>query len=79
MPGFDRTGPEGEGPMTGRRLGRCTGFGSGKKKTEPPDQLKKEDEAILSRSPGPGRRRMGRGGGQGRGFGGGNRFRGGNP
>ena len=26
MPGFDRTGPLGEGPMTGRRLGRCTGY-----------------------------------------------------
>jgi len=25
MPGFDRTGPEGAGPMTGRQLGRCTG------------------------------------------------------
>lgn len=25
MPGGDRTGPFGEGPMTGRRLGFCTG------------------------------------------------------
>ena len=23
MPGFDRTGPEGEGARTGRQLGRC--------------------------------------------------------
>ncbi len=23
MPGFDRKGPEGNGPMTGRGLGRC--------------------------------------------------------
>ena len=23
MPGFNRRGPEGEGPMTGRGLGRC--------------------------------------------------------
>ena len=23
MPEFDRTGPDGEGPMTGRRLGYC--------------------------------------------------------
>ncbi|MDO8841101.1 DUF5320 domain-containing protein [Methanocalculus sp.] len=23
MPGFDRTGPRGKGPMTGRRTGRC--------------------------------------------------------
>ena len=25
MPGFDRRGPNGEGPMTGRGLGRCSG------------------------------------------------------
>jgi len=25
MPGGDRTGPEGRGPMTGRRLGYCAG------------------------------------------------------
>lgn len=25
MPGYDRTGPGGAGPMTGRLLGRCTG------------------------------------------------------
>lgn len=24
MPGFDETGPEGKGPRTGRKLGRCT-------------------------------------------------------
>ncbi|OQA34591.1 MAG: hypothetical protein BWY57_00372 [Betaproteobacteria bacterium ADurb.Bin341] len=34
MPNFDRTGPFGEGPMSGRGLGRCggrgqAGFGSG--------------------------------------------------
>ncbi len=23
MPGFDRTGPEGKGPRTGRELGKC--------------------------------------------------------
>ena len=27
MPGRDRTGPEGDGPMTGRGLGRCSGSG----------------------------------------------------
>ena len=26
MPGGDRTGPLGEGPLTGRRLGYCAGF-----------------------------------------------------
>jgi len=25
MPGFNRKGPEGEGPMTGRKQGRCSG------------------------------------------------------
>ena len=27
MPGGDRTGPAGTGPMTGRRLGLCAGYG----------------------------------------------------
>ncbi len=26
MPGYDGTGPRGEGPMTGGGFGRCTGF-----------------------------------------------------
>ena len=25
MPGLNKTGPNGEGPMTGRRMGTCTG------------------------------------------------------
>lgn len=25
MPGFNRTGPSGTGPMTGRQMGRCSG------------------------------------------------------
>jgi len=29
MPGFDGTGPIGQGAKTGRGLGRCTGFGGG--------------------------------------------------
>jgi hypothetical protein len=24
MPGFDRTGPEGQGPQSGKRMGRCS-------------------------------------------------------
>jgi hypothetical protein len=36
MPRGDRTGPEGMGPMTGRRLGICAGFDSpGFTKTKP--------------------------------------------
>jgi hypothetical protein len=27
MPGFNQTGPMGQGPMTGRRMGRCTNSG----------------------------------------------------
>lgn len=26
MPGLNKTGPMGEGPMTGRRMGQCTNF-----------------------------------------------------
>lgn len=25
MPGFDQTGPDGQGPMTGRKNGKCSG------------------------------------------------------
>jgi len=28
MPGGDRTGPQGMGPMTGRRMGYCSGYNS---------------------------------------------------
>jgi len=27
MPGYNRRGPNGQGPMTGRKMGRCTNFG----------------------------------------------------
>ena len=30
MPGIDRTGPAGQGPMTGRRMGRCNPSQTGK-------------------------------------------------
>jgi hypothetical protein len=30
MPGIDRTGPSGQGPMTGRRMGRCNPSQTGK-------------------------------------------------
>jgi len=29
MPGFDQTGPMGQGPMTGRGMGRCAGAAPG--------------------------------------------------
>mgnify|MGYP003588717853 CR=1 FL=1 len=28
MPGFNQRGPMGDGTMTGRRMGRCTNFGT---------------------------------------------------
>ena len=28
MPSFNQKGPMGEGPMTGRRMGRCTNYGA---------------------------------------------------
>jgi len=30
MPGFDRSGPSGAGPMTGRALGQCAGSAAGR-------------------------------------------------
>ncbi|HKK10347.1 MAG TPA: DUF5320 domain-containing protein [Bacteroidales bacterium] len=56
MPGFDRTGPEGEGPMTGRKQGRCTGR----------DEEQRPEGRGLGL--GRGRRNRGRGKGQGRRF-----------
>ena len=31
MPGLNHKGPMGDGPMTGRKMGKCTNFGAGKK------------------------------------------------
>ena len=76
MPGLNRKGPQGEGSMTGRKMGRCN-----------PDNKGKTDDEILqnkvsSVEPGQGFGRgqgLGRGqGGPGRGLGRQNRFRGGN-
>lgn len=72
MPGLNRKGPLGEGPMTGRRMGRCN----------PENKGKNEDEIMQDRNmdaPGKGRgfgHRPGRG--RGRGFGRGLGFRKGN-
>jgi hypothetical protein len=76
MPGLNQTGPMGQGPRTGRGMGRCN-----------PDNKGKTDDEILqnkdsSLEP---EQRLGRGlglgrgqGGTGRGLGRQNRFRGGN-
>jgi hypothetical protein len=73
MPAFDKTGPEGEGAMTGRRMGRCTGYGAKVRKST-------QTENTADSSENNGRRGVGFGrGGRGRvrriGFR--NRFRGG--
>ncbi len=87
MPRFDKTGPEGEGPMTGRRMGKCTNYG-GKGITEENDS----PNNVLpgrgqGRGPGIGQGKgqghglgkgLGRGPGKGRGLGLQNRNRGGN-
>jgi len=66
MPGLNHTGPAGQGPMTGRRMGRCTRFGTNEKamNAELPttEGTPAENEHI---TPGCGR---GRSWGRGRGF-----------
>jgi len=56
MPGFDRTGPEGKGPQTGRALGKCA----------PNKQSPGED---VSGEKNPDEREFRRGFGRGRNFG----------
>ncbi|GAB1403529.1 MAG: DUF5320 domain-containing protein [Lentimicrobiaceae bacterium] len=89
MPGFNQRGPEGQGPMTGRRMGRCTNFGRGRQNEKISEIGSNESMQDQNRtSPaywpgarfgkawgGPGGRRMGR---NNRGCGAGrqNRFRG---
>lgn len=46
MPGLNRTGPQGEGPMTGRKQGKCN-----------PKNRKKTDGGAEDVSPGSGARR----------------------
>ena len=54
MPGGDRTGPRGLGPMTGRAAGYCAGYPA---------------PGYMNGIPGRGRGGFGRGGGRGRGWG----------
>ena len=76
MPGFNQTGPMGQGSMTGRRMGRCTNLGA-----NPKNQASKTTEISIANIP---ENIQGRGFGFGRGRGGRcfgmgqqNRFRGG--
>jgi hypothetical protein len=74
MPGFDQTGPNGQGLMTGRRMGRCTNFGanlknqSAKITDENPNEINSENIQGIGFGRGFGR-------GRGRGMGRQNRFR----
>ncbi|MFH2143545.1 MAG: DUF5320 domain-containing protein [Bacteroidota bacterium] len=76
MPGFNQTGPMGQGPMTGRRMGRCNAQDANQKnqnssQSENPDQNLPEN--FAGRGFGFGWNKFGRGRGMGRQ----NRFRGG--
>jgi len=84
MPALNHKGPVGQGPMTGRRMGRCTNFGANpKKQTGGENENPAEDltantavaESDFGRGGGFGFGR--RCGGAGRGMGRQNRFRGG--
>lgn len=81
MPGFDQTGPVGQGPMTGRRMGRCANYGASLKNqnaTPSDNQTEGQPENFPGRGFGFGLRRAGLGRGRGRGMGRQNRFRRGN-
>ncbi len=71
MPGFDRTGPMGEGPKTGRQLGRCGG-----KQQVQDAEIDQDQQTIRGRRLGAGRRanRGGRKGNSSQRRGGGGRF-----
>jgi hypothetical protein len=74
MPGFNQTGPMGQGPMTGRRMGRCANVGANIK-DQTADSKKNAKEIMPENFQGRG---FGRGrGGRGFGMGRQNRFRGG--
>ena len=69
MPGFNQAGPEGQGPMTGRRMGRCTNYGANLKNqnaTPSDNQTGDQPENSPGRGFGFGRGRGGRGRGMGR-------------
>ncbi|HHT60790.1 MAG: DUF5320 domain-containing protein [Paludibacteraceae bacterium] len=72
MPGFNQKGPTGQGPMTGRKMGKCTNFGAGKRDSAEKAEYEnfnadKEQGMGRGRGLGLGRCLRGRGRGQGRG------------
>lgn len=79
MPGFNQTGPDGTGPMTGRRMGRCTNYGASIKNQNVVN--KETNQENISEDIHDSDLRFGRGRGwargRGMGYGRQNRFRGG--
>ncbi len=62
MPGFDKTGPAGQGPMTGRRMGQCVN-------TDPENQQStQQNQTGYYKNPAAQERPLGRGLGRGRGL-----------
>jgi hypothetical protein len=68
MPGLDRTGPNGEGPRTGRGLGKCNP-GSNESADSEDNSIRGFGGGRFRRGPGGAGRDWGRGGGWGRGRG----------
>lgn len=62
MPGFNRKGPESEGPMTGRKMGRCTA-------KDPDENTSRSERGRLHRHRDDSENAYGRGFGRGRGMG----------
>lgn len=71
MPGLNQRGPEGQGPMTGNRMGRCTKFGATlqNQNVTSSDQIKDQPENFPGRGLGLGHGRGCRIRGKGRGIG----------
>lgn len=79
MPGLNHTGPLGQGPMTGRKMGKCTDFGAKSKISESGNSDNQNYVTYRNgRGLGLGRGRCGQGlgRGSGRGMGRRNRFNG---
>ena len=67
MSNLNQKGPMGEGPMAGRKIGRCGNFGAGRR--YPTTQENENAEKSINENP------QGQGMGRGRGRGMGRRFR----
>lgn len=64
MPRFNQRGPDGQGAMTGRRIGRCTQFGTNEKAMNADLPAKTDDLPTEPQTPAT----RGMGLGRGRGF-----------